>query len=528
MGVLAGRGHVPGRVIPGRRYAGARERDPRHRCYEHHRPRRSRLEQRADAMGRLQANGSSEQPRRRVACLQLQRLQQRHVLRHLHRPRRRAGAGPRDRGRSQQLRPGVSQHGHELARCAPAGVPRVDLDGLGRRLLRYGAHQRLLGDADRLRADIPDPPRGVAIGRNVSQIARVFEVVRPVALGTLRTPHERARERHRRIALSAFAALVARVVAVIANLVAVPLALGSLGTERYGVWVTLSSFVLMLWQAVGTVAGLAGLIVAIRFSAGMTGVALALSGGIAFGAAANYVAFFARRPWLRPSLAAFRAKAARIVLRRGMLFFVLQIAAGLAFASDSVVADQVLGPEAAARYSVAQRLFFLPPVIIALATTPLWPAYSEALARGDRKWVRTIFMRSGIGSVLIAALGGAVLTLLRGPIFSIWVGPDLVPSLSFSLALAIWAVLYSWGAAVVVLLNAANVIMLQAVAALPMGVASLVLKTYLASALGIEGIVWGVIAAYVALTFIPYTIYFIRWSPVAAAIPHAVPTGEAA
>ena len=80
----------------------------------------------------------------------------------------------------------------------------------------------------------------------MSQIARVFEVVRPVALGTLRTPHERARERHRRIALSAFAALVARVVAVIANLVAVPLALGSLGTERYGVWVTLSSFVLML------------------------------------------------------------------------------------------------------------------------------------------------------------------------------------------------------------------------------------------------------------------------------------------
>jgi len=167
-------------------------------------------------------------------------------------------------------------------------------------------------------------------------------------------------------------------------------------------------------------------------------------------------------------------------------------------------------------------------VIIALATTPLWPAYSEALARGDRKWVRTIFMRSVVGSVLIAALGGAVLTLLRGPIFSIWVGPDLVPSLSFSLALAIWAVLYSWGAAVVVLLNAANVIILQVVAALSMGVASLVLKTYLASALGIEGIVWGVIAAYVALTFIPYTIYFIRWSPVAAAIPHAVPTGEAA
>jgi hypothetical protein len=129
--------------------------------------------------------------------------------------------------------------------------------------------------------------------------------------------------------------------------------------------------------------------------------------------------------------------------------------------------------------------------------------------------------------MLIAALGGGVLTMLRGPIFSLWVGPELVPSLSLSLALALWAVLYSWGAAVVVLLNAANVIMLQVVAALSMGVVSIFLKTYLASALGIEGIVWGVIAAYVALTFIPYTIYFMRWSPLAV-VPDAMRTSEAA
>src|SRR5204863_379001 len=125
-------------------------------------------------------------------------------------------------------------------------------------------------------------------------------------------------------------------------------------------------FAVSLWQAVGTVAGLVGLIVAIRFSAGMTGVALALSGGVAF--------------------------------------------------------------------------------------------------------------------------GGAVLTVLRAPIVSSWVGPKLLPPLSFSLALAISAVLYSWRAALVVLLNAANVIMLHVVAALSMAGASLVLKTDLASALGIEGI----------------------------------------
>jgi O-antigen/teichoic acid export membrane protein len=454
----------------------------------------------------------------------------------------------------------------------------------------------------------------------LGQAARVVEIMRPTALGSLPTSGERARERHRRIALSAVAALLARATAVVVNLVAIPIALGSLGPERYGVWVTLSSFVLMLafadlgigsavlnlvseadgrddraamrryvssafvvmlavagvlvlalavvypivdwttllhtanvpsaeasltlvitfvlfavgiplalaqraqlafqegfavslWQAAGSVAGLVGLVALIRLGWGLPGVALALGGGIVLGAAGNFVAFFHRRPWLRPSREAVSAVTARLVLRRGVLFFVLQIAAGLAFASDNVVADQVLGPEAAARYSVAQRLFFLPPVVIALATTPLWPAYSEALARGDRAWVRATFLRSVAASMALAALGGALLTIFREPIFSLWVGPDLVPSFSLSVALALWAVLYSWGAAVVVLLNAANVIALQVVAALSMGVASLVLKTYLASIAGIDGIVWGVIAAYTLLTFVPYTIYFLRWSP---------------
>jgi O-antigen/teichoic acid export membrane protein len=186
------------------------------------------------------------------------------------------------------------------------------------------------------------------------------------------------------------------------------------------------------------------------------------------------------------------------------------VAASLAFVSDNLVADQVLGPEAAARYSVAQRLFFLVPMLITLAVTPLWPAYSEALARGDRAWVRSVFVRSVAGCMLAAAASGLLLVLLRVPVFSLWVGPDLVPSLSLSLTLVAWSVLYAWGAAVVVLLNAANIIVPQVIAALSMGVASLVLKTWLASLFGMDGIVWGMILAYGSLTFIPYTIYFLR------------------
>jgi O-antigen/teichoic acid export membrane protein len=451
-------------------------------------------------------------------------------------------------------------------------------------------------------------------------IGRAVDIVRPVALTPVASPTQRARERGRRFALSAIAAIGARGVALIVNLVSVPLALTMLGPERYGAWVALSSFVLMLsfadlgigsallnlvsetdgrddqnaavryissawvamiavaavliaafalvyplvdwgaalrvsdpqsarevgpalavafvlfavgiplgvaqraqlayqegfavslWQAFGSLVGLVGLVIAMNLALGLTGVALALTGGVAAGSLANYLVFFGRRPWLYPRLRAFSRTAARLVLRRGVLFFALQLATALAFVSDGLIADVVLGPGAAARYSIAQRLYFVVPILITLAVTPLWPAYSEALARGDGRWVRVMFRRSVAGCMLAAAVAGIALTALRVPIFSLWVGPALVPSLSLSIALVVWSVLYSWGAAVAVLLNAANVVAFQVVMSLTMGVASFLLKGYLAQRLGIEGIALAMIIAYGALTFVPYTVYLFRRS----------------
>lgn len=60
------------------------------------------------------------------------------------------------------------------------------------------------------------------------------------------TPEGRSQERYRRVALTAVSAAGAKVVAVLTMLIAVPLTLNYLGTERYGLWMTISSIILML------------------------------------------------------------------------------------------------------------------------------------------------------------------------------------------------------------------------------------------------------------------------------------------
>jgi O-antigen/teichoic acid export membrane protein len=56
----------------------------------------------------------------------------------------------------------------------------------------------------------------------------------------------RVQERHRRIVLTAMAAMVAKILSVAAALITVPLTLHYLGIERYGMWMTISSLIAML------------------------------------------------------------------------------------------------------------------------------------------------------------------------------------------------------------------------------------------------------------------------------------------
>jgi len=60
------------------------------------------------------------------------------------------------------------------------------------------------------------------------------------------TPDGRSNERHRRIALTAIASAAAKALSVLTLLISVPLTIHYLGTERYGLWMTISSIVLIL------------------------------------------------------------------------------------------------------------------------------------------------------------------------------------------------------------------------------------------------------------------------------------------
>src|SRR5262245_50784073 len=198
-------------------------------------------------------------------------------------------------------------------------------------------------------------------------------------------------------------------------------------------------YVNTVFVAAGNIAALVLVFVAIQMQLGLPWLVLAMAGAPVLAAIANGVVLLSRAPWLRPRLDDVRWATAKTLLRVGVLFLVLQLASAVAFTSNSIIIAAMLGPSAVAEYAVVSKLFLIPAVLVSLALAPLWPAYREALGRGDGPWVRRTFDRSLQLSLTVAGLCSAVLVVFGIPIISFWVGTSAVqPSFALIFAIGVW------------------------------------------------------------------------------------------
>jgi O-antigen/teichoic acid export membrane protein len=444
-----------------------------------------------------------------------------------------------------------------------------------------------------------------------SRARRALSALRPAA-ADLATPEGRASSRHRRVTLAVVGSAGAKLVKLLTSLIAVPLTVEYLGTERYGLWMTVSSvvailafadlgmgngllnavaeasghedramaadyvssaffmllcvalavalaaalwypwinwgtvfnvtspaavaeagpaiavllgclvvslpfgvvqrvqlglqegFVNSLWEALGSLLGLTGVLLAIDARAGLPWLVLGMAGGPAAALVVNAIVLFGwRRRWLRPRWGRVARGPAARILRLGASFFVLQAVMAAAFFSDNLVAARLLGAAAVAQYAVPQKLFEVVGLVAGMFLGPLWPAYSEAIARGDLGWVKRTLRRSLAAAAVLTGGVALALVLSGGAILRLWAGPSITPTPLLLAGLGVWVVLSNIGTALAMFLNGANAVRLQVVCAVLMGGTALVLKIVLTQRVGIAGLVWATVIAYLMCTLLP-------------------------
>jgi O-antigen/teichoic acid export membrane protein len=270
-------------------------------------------------------------------------------------------------------------------------------------------------------------------------------------------------------------------------------------------------FRMNLWQVCGSLAGLAGVIAGIRAHAGLPFLVAALAGAPVAATALNTFHFFViSRPDLRPRRQFVSRDAISRIVTIGTMFFVLQLVAAVAFSADNIIIARSLGASSVPGYSIPQRMFSLISIMVVMLVTPLWPAYGEAISRGDIPWVRRTLRRSLVLVFGCAATASLTMLLIAHRLLAWWIGPRISPPFVLLLGLAIWTIVDCCGNTIAMFLNGASIMRFQIIVASIFGVACLAVKIYLTRRYGIVAVPWATLITYLAIVIFSCAIYVPR------------------
>ena len=194
-----------------------------------------------------------------------------------------------------------------------------------------------------------------------------------------------------------------------------------------------------LSQACGSLVAVAALFITAKLRLGIGAMILC---GAAPGMLANaglLIHLLKQRGWL--ALRGFRAdfNTVRQLLSLGVHFTVQQVLNTTVFALPPIIISTTLGAAAVTPFNLAQRFFNLFGVLQNAFMLPLWPAYSEAKAKGEFDWIRHTLRRSLLATTFFTVLPMAIGAWFARHLIHLWVRePSVIPSASLILLLFLW------------------------------------------------------------------------------------------
>ena len=263
-------------------------------------------------------------------------------------------------------------------------------------------------------------------------------------------------------------------------------------------------FINGIWQICGALGGLAGIALAIYFDGGLPWLVAAVAGmPVLFSSLGTVVFFLKIAPDLRPTLSAASLSTMNRLVRVGMLFFALQLTASLAYSADNTIASRLLGAKEVADYSIAVRLFSVSSVVLGMVLQPLWPAFTEAIARRDLGWVRITLRRMVISAAVVTTVGSCCFLWGFDFITDIWLHRRLHVTLATLLGLGFWSVTEAVGMSLAMFLNAAHVVRFQLILAALFAVTCIAVKILAVKSFGVQGMPWATLSTYLPIVLLP-------------------------
>lgn len=262
-----------------------------------------------------------------------------------------------------------------------------------------------------------------------------------------------------------------------------------------------------LFASGGSLMSLLGVILVIHLH-GRLPMLVAVYAGAA--AAANTVCLiwicFVHKPWMKPWPSRIQRSLIGDIFRSGGQFFLIQIAGLVVFSSDNLIISHYLSPAEVTPYNVTWRIVTYITMFQSLAYASLWPAYSEAYAKGALAWIRSTYARNRWITIAFLAVGSGVLLSAGRRIIFLWAGAAAVPSAALLRLMCVWMVIFAFTTNQSCLMGATTRVKKQAIFSILAAAANLVLSIVWVRTMGVVGVLLATIVSYLLFIVIAQTL----------------------
>jgi O-antigen/teichoic acid export membrane protein len=253
-----------------------------------------------------------------------------------------------------------------------------------------------------------------------------------------------------------------------------------------------------------SVGNLVAIIAAIALKGGLVWLVLGYSGcGLLVSVITSLWLYCYAKPWLKPSVQSVELRLVGSLFRSGWRFLVTSIFWMVNLQTDNIIISHFLGPGEVTPYSISYRLFSYAVIFQSFAVVALWPAYTEAKARGDAPWIRRAFMANLLFSILSSLPLTIVFVVLGQQIIRWWAGESAVPTFSLIVWMAIWNLMLAIMSVPNFLLYALGRLTGMTVYGTIAALANILLSIVLVTRWGMNGVVFSSVVATGVLSLLP-------------------------
>lgn len=262
-----------------------------------------------------------------------------------------------------------------------------------------------------------------------------------------------------------------------------------------------------LWSIASSVLGLMAVIIVVSTKGELVQLSLATFAFTQLVGIANVGLFFARHPEARFSFRKFHLRWLSDLFLIGWQFFVIQIYTLIIWQTDNFVIATQKNAESVVPYAVAFRLIWVPLNLLSSIPSALWPAYTEAKARGDWAWIQTTYKWTTLLTVGVASVIAVCLFSWGQEFILVWAGPEAQGNSWLMAGLCCYLILGQWTNCNAMLVNAIGRISDQVISGFLEAALNFGLSLYLIQAWDVAGVAWAT-----TISCLVISSWFLSWS----------------